>query len=146
RGHGPRARANHRRVRAGCDPLRVADGPASVPGGDGGGDGAASDLPRTGAAVADESECAARPGDDLPEVSAQRSAAALRHGGGPGGRPPAVPAGRAHPGADCAPACSPPAVVAATPAPFRAAGSLPPAGVVSGWRGAVASPFAPSTA
>ena len=73
------ARTGRGRVRAGGDPLRAADGPAAVPGGDGGGDGAASDSPGAGAAVAAEREGAARPGDHLPEVPAQGAAAALRH-------------------------------------------------------------------
>ena len=57
------------------------------------GNGAAGDRRGASAAVAVEPESAARPGDDLPEVPAQRSAAAVRHGSGIGGRPQAIPAG-----------------------------------------------------
>ena len=41
----------------------------------------------------------ARPGDDLPEVPAQGADAAVCVGGGPGGRPEAIPRRRADPGA-----------------------------------------------
>ena len=72
-------RAGRRHLRAGRHPLRNAHGQAAVPGGDGRGNGAAGDRRGAGAAVAVEPESAARPGDDLPEVPAQRS----RSGGMP---------------------------------------------------------------
>ena len=101
--HGPRAgpgrdgrgRAGRGRVRAGGDPVRDADRPAAVPGGDGGGDDPAGHRRRAGAALAAERPGAARPGDDLPEVPGQGAAAALRQRGGAGRRPPPLPAGRA---------------------------------------------------
>ena len=91
---GPRRRrrAGGGHVRPGGDPVRAADGPAAVPGGDGGGDVAAGDVPGAGAAVAAERRGAARPGDHLPEVPAQGAAAALRQRRGPGGRSSALPA------------------------------------------------------
>ncbi len=46
--------ARRRHLCPGGDPVRVADGPAAVPGGDGGGDLAAGDLPGAGAPVAAE--------------------------------------------------------------------------------------------
>ena len=49
RGRSAGDRAGHGRVRPGGDPLRAAHGPAAVPGGDAGGDGAAGDRPGAGA-------------------------------------------------------------------------------------------------
>ena len=66
------------RVRSGGDPLRASDGSAAVPRRDGGGNGATSHLPGAGAPVASERQGPARPGDDLPEVPAQRTRAPLR--------------------------------------------------------------------
>src|SRR5262249_40633845 len=75
-----------------------ADGPAAVPGGDGGGDGDAGGLPGPGAAVAAEPQGAARPGDHLPDVPAQGAGAALRQRPGAGRRPPPLPRRAADPG------------------------------------------------
>src|SRR5260370_326655 len=69
-GGGKTGRGGPRRghLRAGGDPVRTADGPAAVPGGDGGGNDPASDLPGPGASVAAERQGAPRPGNHLPEV------------------------------------------------------------------------------
>src|SRR5262249_50303439 len=79
----------------GCDPVRTADGPASVPGGVGGGNRAASDLSGTCPAFSVECEGASRPGDDLPEVPAQGARASLRERRSTGRRPEALPGGTA---------------------------------------------------
>ena len=92
RGQGQGGRARGRRLRAGGDPLRAAHRPPAVPGGDGPGDARAGQDRRAGAAVAAGAAAAARPGDDLPEVPAERAGAALRVGRGPGRRPAPLPA------------------------------------------------------
>src|SRR5262249_48770842 len=84
---------------AGDDPVRTANGPAAVPGGDGAGNGAAGDLPGAGAPVAAERDRPARPGDRLPEVPLQGAGAPLRHGRRAGGRSRPLPARRGHRGA-----------------------------------------------
>src|SRR5919199_4388641 len=107
---GPRRRY----LCSGSDPVRTADGPTAVPGGDGGGDRPAGDLPGSGAAVAAQRRGATRPGDHLPQVPAQGAAPPLRQRRGAGGGPspfpgwggdrgatggPAGPAGPARPAA-----------------------------------------------
>ena len=80
---------------SGSDPVRTADGPAAVPGGNGGGDVAAGDFPGPGAPVTVERAGAARPGDHLPEVPGEGAASALRqHRRGPRGRSSSIPAER----------------------------------------------------
>ena len=77
RGPGPCRRTRRRRVCPGRHPLRVPDGPAAVPGGHTAGDPGAGSQPRASRTVCAESASAARPGDDLPEMPAQRAGAAL---------------------------------------------------------------------
>src|SRR5207253_5803286 len=72
--------------------------PASVPGGDGGRDRAATDLPGAGRALQVERQGAARPGDDLPEVLAKAGRTALRQRRGAGRGSQALPGGTADPG------------------------------------------------
>ena len=88
-----------RRVCAGGDALCAGHRPAAVPGGHGDGHGAPGHQRRAGPAAAAQCVGAARPGDDLPEVPGEGAGAAVRHGGGAGGGPAAVPCGRADPGA-----------------------------------------------
>ncbi len=57
-----------------------------------------ADLPGAGASVAAERQGAARPGNHLPEVPAQRAGAALRQRRGAGRRPTALRRGTADPG------------------------------------------------
>ena len=83
----PRARRGGRpggrRLRAGGDPVRAADRPAAVPGGDAAGHaaaGASSDEPVPPRQL--QPGGAARPGDDLPEVPGEGPAPALRLGRG----------------------------------------------------------------
>ena len=66
------SRATGRRLRPGGDPVRAADGPAALPGATPAGHRAAGGDRRPGAAAAAEREGAARPGDDLPQVPAER--------------------------------------------------------------------------
>ena len=67
------------RVRPRGDPLRAADRPAAVPGGDRPGHAAAGGRTTTRSPpAAAAAGGAARPGDDLPEVPAQGAGAALR--------------------------------------------------------------------
>src|SRR5262249_55150254 len=68
------------------DSLRVADRSAALPRGDICGDAAAGGFSGRSAAVTAECPSAARPGDDLPEVPGEGSAAALRQRGGSSGR------------------------------------------------------------
>ena len=84
-------RPGGRRLCAGGDPLRAADRPPAVPGGDGAGDARAGQDGRAGAAVAAGAGPAARPRDDLPEVPAEGPGQALRIGHRAGGGPAAVP-------------------------------------------------------
>jgi tRNA A-37 threonylcarbamoyl transferase component Bud32 len=87
------------RLRAGGDPLRAADRPAAVQGGDDAGNARAGPLGRAGAAGAAGAGAAARPGDDRSEVPAEGARTPLRIGRG-AGRGPAAPARRpADPGA-----------------------------------------------
>ena len=60
-----------RRLRAGGDPVRAADRPPAVPGGDGAGDARAGQDGRAGAAVAAGARAAARRRDDRAEVPAE---------------------------------------------------------------------------
>src|SRR5256885_53594 len=72
---GPPAWGPRRRYPcSGSDPVRTADGPTAVPGGNGGGDRPAGDLPGPGAAVAAQRRGPPRPGDHLPQVPAQGAA------------------------------------------------------------------------
>ncbi len=87
--HGPRAspaanaghRSGRRRVRSWGDPLRAADGWATVPRRDASGNTSCKSLPGAGVAFAVESESAARPRDDLPQVLAETAAPALSGAG-----------------------------------------------------------------
>ena len=129
--HGPRAgrgqdrgdRPGGRRLRAGGDPVRAADRPAAVPGGDGAGHAPAGQDGRAGAAVAAAAGAAARPGDDLPEVPAEGPGQALRS------RPPRWPrtCGGSRPASRSWPGrwgrwSGPGEVVPAEPRPGRVAG------------------------
>ena len=78
----PTHRPGGGRLRAGRHPLRAADGPAAVPGGDAAGHAPAGAARRAGAAAAVAAADAARPGNDLPEMPAQGGSTALRDGGG----------------------------------------------------------------
>jgi hypothetical protein len=88
----------HRRLRAGRDTLRNADGPAAVRGGKRPRHAGANSLAGPGAAAPAHREDSARPGDDLPDVSAQGARAALRLGRRACGRPAALSRQRAGPG------------------------------------------------
>ena len=110
--HGPRAgagpdaldRTGRGRLRAGGDPVRDADGTASIPGGHDGGDAAASRRTGAAAALALERDGAARPGGHLPEVPAQGAAPPLPERGRAGGGPPPLRAGRGDHGPPVGPA------------------------------------------
>jgi hypothetical protein len=91
--HGPRAggRANSRRrsadrrVRVGRHPLRAHHGPSAIRRRHGARDALASENGRTSAAESAATQGAARPGNDLSEVLAERASQALRDCGGSGG-------------------------------------------------------------
>src|SRR5262249_51792608 len=76
---------------SGSDPVRTADGPTAVLGGNGGGDRPAGDLPGPGPAVAAQRQGPPRPGDHLPQVPAQGPAPPLRRRRGAGGGPSPLP-------------------------------------------------------
>ncbi len=96
-GRTARHRPGGRRLRPGGDPLRTADRPAAVPGGDGAGDAAAGARAGAGAPAAAQPGHSPRPGNDLPQVPGERTAAALRLGPRAGRGPAAVPQRRADP-------------------------------------------------
>ena len=95
----PRRRHDGRRLRPGRHPLRAADRPAAVPGGDGAGDPGAGQGHRAGPAVAAPAGPAARRRDDLPEVPGEGPSPAIRDGRGAGRGPAPLPGRRADPGA-----------------------------------------------
>ena len=79
--------AGHGRVRPGGHPLRAADRPAAVPGGETAGDAEPGADAGAGAAPPLAAEAAAGPGDDLLEVPGEGPAPTLRPAPGPGRRP-----------------------------------------------------------
>ena len=122
RGPGATSRPGGRRLRPRGDPLRDADRPAAVPGGDAAGDARPGPLERAGRPEPAAAEAAPRPRDDLPEVPGEGAGRRVRVGRGLaddlgrflGGRAdpgPAGPGRSASPGAGAAgtrpsPGCS----------------------------------------
>ncbi len=90
--------AGRRSVCPGSHPLRNADGPAAVQGNQHPGHPGAGPQPGTSAARPLAARRAARPGNDLSEMSCQGAGPALRQRGRPGRRPETLPQGRADPG------------------------------------------------
>ena len=122
--HGPRAgrgqEGRHdpvRRVRPGRPALRNGHRPPAVPGPDAAGHDAAGHDRGAGAAVAAPARPVARPGDDLPQVSPERAAQALRLGPGAGRRPGTLPRRPADRGPSGEPARAHLALVPAQPGP-----------------------------
>src|SRR5262249_28617445 len=79
-------------------PLRAADGPAAVPGGEAYGYAPAGGARRAGAGAAAATESPLGSGNDLPQVSGEGAGQALRQRGGPGTGPAPLPGGGADPG------------------------------------------------
>ena len=84
---GARRRAGGGHVRAGGDPLRVPDGPASVQGRQRAGHPGTGADARAGRAAPVAAGHSPRPGDDLSEMPAKRAGAPLHLRRGPGGGP-----------------------------------------------------------
>ena len=80
-GQIPRGGAGDRSVCARCYSLRTPRGPSAVPCGVGSGDRPTGPFRRSHTAFAIEPQRTARPGDHLPQVSAQGRAPAVRHCG-----------------------------------------------------------------
>src|SRR5439155_10982768 len=93
----PSRRAGERCLFARRDPISVAYGPPTVYGGNADANVAVGGRNRAGVPAAAESDLAAGFGDNLPQVPPERSATALRHGAGIGGRPGSFFARRADP-------------------------------------------------
>ena len=122
RGQGQAGRPGGRRLRPGGDPVRAADRPPAVPGGDGAGDARAGQDGRAGAAVAAGAGPAARRRDDRLKCLQKDPAQAVRLGRGAGRGPAAVPGRRADRGAAGGVAGAGLAVVPAEPGRGRVAG------------------------